>query len=243
MSKSKSEVGHAKNVENFADLINYCEAYAGDYNPSKDAIKLPALKTKLTSAKASLLNLNTANSDYIVAVNTRQQGFEPLNALATRVINALDASDVQDKIVDDAKTLLRKLRGTRAKTPTAPEPGQDPNINSVSQQSYDQKIENFSKLVTLLKSVPEYTPNEIDLQIPSLEIFVQNLRDKNSEHSTNVVNLSNARIHRDEILYHPSTGLVHLAFEVKKYVKSVFGANSPQFKQVGGLMFKYPPRY
>jgi hypothetical protein len=34
--------------------------------------------------------------------------------------------------------------------------------------------------------------------------------------------------------------LVDLAFEVKKYVKSLFGATSPQFKQVSGLQFKKP---
>ncbi len=34
------------------------------------------------------------------------------------------------------------------------------------------------------------------------------------------------------------TGLVDTAGEVKKYVKSVFGASSPQLKQVTGVKFK-----
>lgn len=33
------------------------------------------------------------------------------------------------------------------------------------------------------------------------------------------------------------TGLVQTALDVKKYIKSVFGATSPQFKQVSGPEF------
>ena len=50
-------------------------------------------------------------------------------------------------------------------------------------------------------------------------------------------NWSNSRIQRDTILYNPLTGLVQTALEVKKYVKSVFGATSPQYKQVSSLVF------
>ena len=41
----------------------------------------------------------------------------------------------------------------------------------------------------------------------------------------------------DSTLYNPLSGLVQTALDVKKYVKSVFGASSPQFKQVSGLEF------
>jgi hypothetical protein len=39
-------------------------------------------------------------------------------------------------------------------------------------------------------------------------------------------------------LYNPLSGLVKTALDVKKYVKSVFGASSPQDKQISGLKFK-----
>ena len=45
-------------------------------------------------------------------------------------------------------------------------------------------------------------------------------------------------IDRNQTLYNPLTGLVQTSKEVKQYVKSVFGANSPQYKQVRGLEFK-----
>ncbi len=37
---SQSEVGHAKNVANFQDLITYCTAYGATYNPSKTTLQL-----------------------------------------------------------------------------------------------------------------------------------------------------------------------------------------------------------
>ena len=51
---------------------------------------------------------------------------------------------------------------------------------------------------------------------------------------------SNARISRNSVLYAENTGLVEIALEVKKYVKAIFGATSPQYKQVSGIKFKKP---
>lgn len=50
--------------------------------------------------------------------------------------------------------------------------------------------------------------------------------------------LSNARITRNAELYADDTGLVDRAGLVKKYVKSLYGADSPQFKQISGLEFR-----
>lgn len=51
------ETGHAKNVANFEQLINYCIGYGTAFNPSKAAIKIPALQTLLANAKQSLTNV------------------------------------------------------------------------------------------------------------------------------------------------------------------------------------------
>lgn len=52
--------------------------------------------------------------------------------------------------------------------------------------------------------------------------------------------LSNSRITRDDAMYATDTGLVDLAALVKKYVKSLYGADSPQYKQISGLEFTRP---
>ena len=50
---STSEVGHAKNVANFQDLIEFVTAYGATYNPSKNSLKLPQLIALKASADAT----------------------------------------------------------------------------------------------------------------------------------------------------------------------------------------------
>jgi hypothetical protein len=50
--------------------------------------------------------------------------------------------------------------------------------------------------------------------------------------------VSNARIDRNKTLYKADSGLVDTVTEVKKYIKSVYGATSPEFGQVKGIAFK-----
>ncbi|MFZ2322345.1 MAG: hypothetical protein WAV89_01480 [Ignavibacteriaceae bacterium] len=104
--------------------------------------------------------------------------------------------------------------------------------------SYDNRLDNFDKLVRLLITLPEYAPNEIELSASSLQALHTNLLSLNSAVVNSYTALSNSRINRNNILYAPLTGLTDIAAGVKKYVKSVFGASSPEYKQVSGIQFK-----
>ncbi|WP_209389805.1 hypothetical protein [Chryseobacterium sp. RR2-3-20] len=235
---STSEVGHAKNVANFADLIAYCTAYGTTYNPSKTALQLPSLNTLLTNAQTELSNVTTAKNTFDTVTGDRQLAFEPLKSLATKIFNYLSVTDATDQTIADAKTINNKLQGRRSGTITETPPTKEGgNTVSVSRQSYDMLTENFSALIDLVSSVPSYTPNETELTTASLTTFHGNLQTA----STNVINAevvySNARISRNIVLYAENTGLVEIALEVKKYVKAVFGATSPQYKQISGIKF------
>lgn len=82
-----------------------------------------------------------------------------------------------------------------------------------------------------------YAPNETALKVATLTTLLADMRTKNTAAINALTPLSNARIARNTILYTDGTGLVDIAGEVKKYVKSVFGGTSPQYKQVSGLKF------
>ncbi len=242
---STSETGHAKNVANFEDLISFCNGYAGNYNPSKPSIQIPSLQALRSNAQSSLTTVTSAGTTFVNVTNARQVVFNPLKPLSTRIVNALDASDASDTLVRDAKTINRKIQGSRAKKVTRPdtstpdsEPTETANPISVSQQSYDSLIENFKKLIDLVASEPTYTPNEPELQTVTLTAQAADLEAKNTAVIDANTNLSNARIARNHTLYNKDTGLVDIAGEVKKYVKSVFGATSPQFKQISKLQFR-----
>ena len=242
---SVSEVGHAKNVANFADLISYCTAYGTTYNPSKAALQLTALNTLLTSAQTELANVTTAKNTFNTVTGDRQLTFEPLKPLATKVFNYLSVTDAISEIIADAKTINNKLQGKRTGTTAENPPTEGENQNntvSVSRQSYDMLTENFSALIDLVSSVPSYTPNETELTTTSLTAYLGELQTAN----TNVINAevaySNARISRNSVLYSENTGLVDIASDVKKYVKAIFGATSPQYKQISGIKFTKPKK-
>lgn len=241
--KSISETGHAKNVANFGSLISYCIAYDSVYNPANPLLAIDSLNTIHTNSKNSLTHVNTAFSSYSVAVDERDAAFEPINKLATRIINSLDASAVPRQAIDDARTIIRKIQGKRASTipakSAAPEsqPADSRKTISVSQLSYDNRIGNFEKLIQQLASQSGYNPNETELKISSLNTLSSELKNKNSAVVNASVTLSNARISRNNILYTKPDSLVPVSAEVKKYVKSIFGTSSPQYKQISSLKF------
>jgi hypothetical protein len=246
---STSETGHAKNVANFEDLISFCTGFGTAYNPSKAAIQIPALNTLYGNAQNALAGLTSNKTIFDNATNARQAAFEPLKKLATRIVNALDATEATDALIKDAKTINGKIQGKRSGKLTkadagitADEPTETAKIISVSQQSFDSLIENFSKLIELVSSEPTYTPNETELQVSTLQTTLSNLKTTNTAVVNSYTNYSNARITRNNILYATNSGLVDTALEVKKYVKSVFGATSPQYKQVSKLEFKRPKK-
>ena len=242
---SVSETGHAKNVSNFDSLISSVIAFGKTYNPSKESIKLTALQGLQNTIKNSLNELYSAQAIYSNAVSARHNAFEPLSKLTTRIYNSLRASDTTEQVDKTAQTIIRKLQGRRASAKisaeekkTLEEQGIEVNQISASQMSYDSRLENFDKLIMLLSTISEYKPNEIELQVENLKEQYNELKNKNTDVVSASVLLSNNRITRNKILYNKNTGLVDIAFDSKIYIKSVFGATSPEFKQVSKLYFK-----
>jgi hypothetical protein len=241
---SISETGHAKNVANFEDLIAFVAGYGATYSPSKTSLELSGLNTAYTDAQAGLAAVTSKKTDYNNAVNNRIAAFSNLRSLATRLVNALEATDAAPEKIKDAKGFNRKLQGKRAENVTGVQPiapdALIPAAISTSQQSYDQLIEHFAGLISTLQSETSYAPNEADLKITALNTKLADLKAKNAAVSNAYASVSNARITRNNSIYGANTGIVEIAGEVKSYIKSIFGANSPEFSQVKGIKFTHP---
>ena len=95
-------------------------------------------------------------------------------------------------------------------------------------------------MISVLESEPSYTPNETDLQVATLVAKQHELTTKNNEVATSYANISNSRIARNTTLYSTEGSIFDVASEVKKYIKSIYGASSPEFAQVKGIEFKKP---
>lgn len=242
---SNNENGIPNNVANFDQLLAFVKGYEGDFKPTKETIKINSLLQVATYAKDALAAVNLALPPHTNAMAARDSAFEPLGKLVTRLINALIATDATKQVVDSAKTLGRKIHGKRA-TPKKTEEqkkallaeGKEVIEISSSQTGLDDQLEFFDKLIKLLASIDLYNPNEADLKVATLQVLYNDLQSKNSVVKSAAVPLSNARLTRNKILFKDNTGLCDVASDVKAYVKSLYGATSPQYKQISKLKFK-----
>lgn len=236
---SVSETGHAKNVANLQNLIAFVTGYGASYNPSKNALKLPQLTALATASQASLGDVVTKNTTFNNKINERVEAFRNLKPLATRVVNALQITDAASQKIDDAKGFNQKLQGPKSKkNETLNDPNTiAPKTISTSQQSYDQQIQHWAGLISILQSEISYAPNETDLKLATLTAKQTDLTAKNNAVATAYTAISNSRIARNTLFYKEETGLLDIVADVKKYIKSIYGATSPQFAQVKGLKF------
>ena len=193
---------------------------------------------------STILNdLKNALPGFQQAVDLREAAFAPLGALVTRLVNAYEVMGSDAALLDAVKALAKKIKGQRAKPkPSASDTEPTPKNNSASQMDFDSRLNNFDALVKTLQGDAAYLPNEAELKLPALQTLVATLQTRNSAVDTAYQPVSLARANRNGVLYHPITGLVAVAALVKKYVKSVYGATSPQFGQVSGLAFTKPSK-
>jgi len=272
---STSETGHDKNVANFKTLIIDCQSIGTSYNPSNPNITITAMQTVYTNGSNALTDVGTKENTVQHTINTRDVVFLPLKSLATQIMGALEASGANAQTMLNAKTINRKIQGSRATkkagtsntntgsttgtTPTSstpanpttqPAPSSQRTIGtpvifphtiiniSVSQQSFDKLVASFVQLVDYVAQYPSYNPNEPTLKIAALNITAAGFTTANNNVKTAQAASDIAIANRTKILYDPTTGLVQITKEVKAYVKSAFGASSPQYKQVKAIRFK-----
>jgi len=235
--RSSSETGHAKNVANFEELITTCQSFVPDYNPSNNLISIPELQILLTQAQESIDHVHTSRASFMLTTNQRQDDFDDLKFLSTKIINALAASGADHRALKDAKTINNKIQGKPAtpKTNDNEEGQETKRVKSSSQQSFDKLIDHFRALIELLAQIPEYDPNEVNLQINSLYSKLTQLKNINSEHIVIYTDYSKKLAQRNLILYAPITGVITIAKLIKQYVKSLFGINSHQYQQISGI--------
>ena len=240
---STSETGHAVNLVNFQTLASRCIGYGSRYNPTNPRLQLANMQTIGTSVLAALQNVATAKPAWDNAINIRQTIFADMVKGSTRIINAFEVTEnVTDKQVDDAKTIVRKIRGERkSKKIVNPSPDDAVQI-SASQQSYANQILHFIELVGFVSAEPAYAPNETELQVAELQAFQQTMGDAMDD----VINTQNpylaALVQRNTLMYAPTTGLVDVALDAKKYVKSVSTISKQEYQQISGIKFTRPKK-
>ena len=237
---STQETGHAKNVSNLETMVSYCTGYGVVYNPSNSDISLSELTTLHNESKASIKLVKTTGTPFNDVEGQRQLIFKPLKPLSTKVLGAIRSSGAPSTVIADAETINRKIQGKRADNSVVETPTEEAPKDkiSVSQQSYEMQIDHLEKLIELADVEPKYNPNEVPLQVATLTNYKTELETINTTVKNTYTPYSNAMIARNKKLYNSETGLVARAQLVKNYVKSIFGASSPEYKLINKLSFK-----
>ena len=114
----QNETGHAINVDNFYELIQFVITYGVTYSPTMDALKLPQLNEKYTEAGEALQLVTNRATAYNNTVNDRVETFAPSRKLATRVINLLEVSGASPEVIKDAKASTAKFKAKGPQTPS-----------------------------------------------------------------------------------------------------------------------------
>ena len=234
---STSEVGHAKNVANLQKLTEQIKVYTL-YNPPVENLKVANLQTLYTDASAKLNEVEDKRNANKNAITLRQTAFENLKPTATKIINHLGILGLPQGTIDQAKSLNRLIQGGQKKETAPIVEGKEPEKTaSTSRQSYTQQAENFGILLQLLGTISAYNPNEEDLKLANLNTYKESLMSATQSVDQTEAELNNKLIERDNILYAERTGLYTIAQNVKKYVKSIYGATSPEYTNVSSIEF------
>ena len=234
---STSEVGHAKNVANLQKLTEQVITFT-NYNPPVENLKIVNLQALYTAASIKLTDVEDKRHANKNAITLRQSAFENLKSTSTKIINHLEILGLPQGTIDQAKSLNRIIQGGQKKTTTPPdENGQPAPTVSISRQSYTQQAENFGILLQLLATIPSYAPNEDDLKLVNLNAYKDSLVSSTQSVDQTEAELNTKLIERDNLLYADGTGLYSIAQNVKKYVKSLYGATSPEYANVSNIQF------
>ena len=234
---STSEVGHAKNVANLQKLTEQVTVYTL-YNPPVDNLKVTNLQNLYANASAKLNEVEDKRNANKNAITLRQSAFENLKSTSTKIINHLEILGLPSGTVEQAKSLNRTIQGGQKKATTPPEEGKEEvKTVSTSRQSYTQMADNFGILLQLLGTIPTYNPNEDNLKLINLNTYKDTLASSTQSVDQTEAELNAKLIERDQLLYAEGTGLYSIAQNVKKYVKSLYGATSPEYANVSGIEF------
>jgi hypothetical protein len=234
---SHIESGMSTYVAYFRQLIDVVESFGGgggDYRPSNEKLTVPELTVILENAYHTIEEVDRLLPEYLTAESNRHDVFANLPALATRVGAIAKVSNIPTLVLTYIEEVIRKIHGVRHHRI---KPDDESHHISVSQVSYNEQVEHLNQLIDLVESQPNYSPVEGDLTTHALHHYALDLAGRNNNILLIEPRLAAARQARNGVLYGPKTGMIDTALAVKEYVKAVFGANSPQYKEVNHIHF------
>ena len=248
MSVSISEKGRAITLSNFNKLYSSLLYLGPPYKTPNANMQPAALLAQYTAARTVLSTHNQLEGPFKKVIKERRVAFAPISKLLTRLRGAVAATDtpkaMKKEYLKNVSTLVRQYRGIRADgtnviipPATGTEASTQPDTISVAHLSFVQKTNTLQQLMVLLANIPQYAPNEADLQMGALNNVYDTLDNLNTASNHTIVAYTTARNALKTALDADDTGIVDIALAVKNAVKSAFGSTSHEYRLVSPLIF------
>ena len=230
----------AKALGNFLDMIKQVEANE-NYKPSNPYLLAESMKQLHSNASAALDSFHSSKAIMVACKKERVKTVGIVKEISRRVVNFLKACRTSVGKIEQAMAIYRLIHGYKApgsvkSTPSEPPSnGEDAKKKSNKQGSQDSLVQNFSKLIQVLKTEPLYTPNEPELKITGLEALVQ--RFKNDDLATATADAANerARMRLKKLFEDPQNGVNAVMGGVKLYSKAAFGTRSAEYASLSKI--------
>ncbi len=236
-----AETGHSKNVENWQKMIAACTGFGAGYVPTNPDLALASMNTLNTEVEEFMDDVQTDLVPWKNKVADRENIYKGVRPRTTQILAAFKACGADANKVDNVETFHRQVHGARAKALPKDDPGtpeDESKGNSVSHQSYVQVAESFGQIVALMDGEPLYNPNEAHLTVATNTTLHTQMETANDDVINAVPPWKNSMADRNKRLDDDADSVFNRQKLVKEYVKSAFGANSPEYAQVKGLEFK-----
>lgn len=238
------EKGHAKIVESLFKLIAFLQTLdPAIYNPPNPNLTIASLQALYAAAQHAIASVSSARENWRTKAKARALELVKLPELATSLVALFESLGVDKERVEQARSILRKIRGERATPavvddPDTPEDESEKSI-SASQQSAAQVVAAFRQLVDFLTAQPEYAlVTDEGLRIADLTPLADSVEDKHEASIIAAAALSSQRSARDNLLYDDAACACERGALVKQYVKGKYGANSDEYKTVNAISFE-----
>lgn len=249
LMKSSQESGVLNFIAGFVELVTNVLALATSFNPKLERIKTPNLQASLTQMNTLQAEAVALDGQFRNAIASRKAIYAPIPKLVTRVTNAFLLTDADPNLKANFKAVAAKFRSSskpatasatasKAKATDGAATSELPKKRSTAQTGYDSIPGHLNRMISYIETVHSYDPAEVDITLSALKDLSARCTQSNLVVMEVASKYNMARDRRDDFLYNKSTGLNVVAQEVKKYVKSAYGADSDIFKRINAIRLK-----
>ena len=227
-------------INNFSGLIDVVKKFGAAYNPSNPNLTLANLEKFQTEGRLSIKRVSDAETVYLNATTRRLNLFKDQNQTLSRILAMLQSQGVDKNIYQDLYQVVKQIKGYSKKQSVPAKTGElKPDKHTGAYITLEKRAEDFLQVIEFLEMIPDYKPNNSELEIAGLKAYQVEMEQINEEVAEFENTLTNERHKRDLLFYNEENGIILLGRQVKANIRGTFGRTSSEHLQVIPFKFIY----